>query len=95
MEAKAKKLTSEEALIEKMKDDIVHNNRESEIRFIKIIILNAVGPQAYKSWFEDRVIHIRSGWYVIPVASQWVKDQLMKKYSAIIKNNKIILQVGD
>jgi hypothetical protein len=95
MKASSKKQITEDQRLELLKDEIIKNNKDPEIRFIRINILNGVGPGAYKAYFEDRKIYIRSGWYVIPVDNEWMKSHLTKLYSNVLKKNKIILQIGD
>jgi hypothetical protein len=78
-----------------LREEIIAYHKDPELRDFKLNLLNAVGWGPYTSWFADKKIHLRSGWFVIVIDNEWAKGKIKKEFFPILKKLKVILQVGD
>lgn len=80
---------------EKLKSEIESSNEHEEVKDFKLKLLEDIGWAGYTSWFKDRMVFLRSGWFVVYVPNLWTKEAIKRSYNRTLTKLKVILHVGE
>ena len=79
---------------EKLKAEIESSDKDGpEVKRFKLDLLDKVGWRAYTSWFKDKIVLIRNGYFIMYLPNEWLKIAISKTYSKTLHNLKAILHV--
>lgn len=80
---------------EKLKSEIESSNENAEVKAFKLNLLEDIGWAGYTSWFKDRMVFLRSGWFVVYVPNAWTKEAIKRSYNRTLTKLKVILHVEE